>query len=38
MQRVMSGMDADDWSELRNGLKQLPRPYRCGLYHVLPSE
>jgi hypothetical protein len=38
MQRVMSGMDANDWNELRNGLKQLPRPYRCGLYHVLPSE
>lgn len=38
IQRIMSSFDASDWNELRHALKQVPRPYRCGLYHVLPME
>lgn len=36
IQRVMSTIAEVEWNELRTWLEQLPRPFRCGLYHVKP--
>jgi len=38
MQAVMSTFTEDDWNELTLWLEQVPRPFRCGLYHVQASE
>lgn len=34
MERVMRTIREEDWNELHAGLKQAPRPFQCGLYHV----
>lgn len=37
--RAVTGTFAkEDWDELRVWLRQVPRPYRCGLYHIRDSE
>ena len=38
MRRVMNTITEDDWNELRVGLKQVPQPFCCGLYHIATSE
>jgi hypothetical protein len=38
MERVMQSFTDNDWDQLYDGLRQVPQPYRCGLYHVEPME
>jgi hypothetical protein len=38
MDRVMQSFAEKDWEQLYDGLRQVPQPYRCGLYHVEPME
>lgn len=34
MQRVMNTFTEADWNQLRSWLGQVPRPFRCGLFHI----
>jgi hypothetical protein len=38
MRRVMNTIEEDDWNKLHVGLIQVPKPFRCGLYHVATSD
>ncbi|MDA1049675.1 MAG: DUF3239 domain-containing protein [Planctomycetota bacterium] len=38
IQAVMSTFTEDDWNELKLWLRQVPRPFCCGLYHVRATE
>lgn len=38
MQAVMNTFTEDDWNELKLWLRQVPRPFCRGLYHVQVSE
>jgi len=38
IQTVMSTFTDDDWNELKLWLKQVPYPFRCGLYPIKTSE
>lgn len=39
IERVMSTITEGEWNELRSWLKQVPRPFACGLYQIdWPSE
>lgn len=33
---ILNSFSDDDWAALRNGLNQIPRPFRKGLFHVAP--
>jgi hypothetical protein len=32
--RVMTSLTENDWNRLHSGLRQVPQPYRCGLFHI----
>lgn len=34
VERILSSFDEDDWSDLENGISEVPLPYRPGLYFV----
>lgn len=38
IERVMNSFTERDWDQLNSWLGQVPRPLRCGLFHVRPGE
>lgn len=38
MQAVMDTFTEEEWQELNERLRQVPRPYQCGLYHIEQPE
>ena len=37
IQRSFESLTDSDWTELKSHLRQVPRPFQCGLYHVKPD-